>query len=189
MLVIPQNAALLLIDVQKGFDDPVWGKRNNPGAEANIAEILRLWRETHRPVVHIRHMSVEPESPLRPGQAGNEFKPEAKPVAGELIVEKTVNSAFIGTRLESTLRDSQIDTVVIVGISTDHCVSTTTRMAGNLGFNTIVVADATATFDRTTYDGRLLPADEVYAYALASLNQEFAQVIESKQLEQILAVA
>src|SRR5262245_42344582 len=97
---LPENAVLLIVDVQKGFDSPCWGERNNPDAESNIARLLNAWRQASRPVVHIRHMSVEPQSPLRPGQPGNEFKDEVAPAAGEHIEEKTVNSGFIGTTLE-----------------------------------------------------------------------------------------
>lgn len=114
------NTALLLIDVQQGLDDPRWGKRNNPGAERNIAALLTAWRRTHRPVIHVQHMSQEPDSPLRPEHPGNAFKPEAMPEPGEPVFQKTVNSAFIGTDLEAHLRARQIDTVVLVGLTTDQ---------------------------------------------------------------------
>jgi len=179
---LPDLAALILIDVQKGFDSSYWGVRNNLQAEENMRRILYAWRRTGRPVVHVRHMSVEQDSPLRPNQSGNEFKPDTAPIAGERIEEKNVNSAFIGTKLEAYLRGHSIETVVIVGLTTDHCVSTSTRMAGNLGFDTYVIGDATATFNRTGYDGRQFTADEVHQYALASLHQEFATVLSTDDL-------
>lgn len=182
MKTFPDSAALILIDVQNGFDSPYWGVRNNPQAEENMKRILATWRSSGRPVVHIRHMSVEPESPLRPNQSGNEFKPETAPIPGERIEEKQVNSAFIGTDLENYLRSHNINTVVIVGLTTDHCISTSTRMAGNLGFETYVVADATATFNRTGYDGRQFSAEDVHHYALASLHQEFANVLNTEEV-------
>lgn len=179
---LPSNTALILIDIQKGFDQPYWGQRNNPCAEKNMAKLLQAWREAKRPVIHVQHMSVEPESPLRPNQPGNEFKDEVAPLKGEHVEQKTVNSAFIGTTLEEHLRKKGIDAVVLIGLSTDHCVSTSTRMAGNLGFKCYVVADATATFDRTGYDGKIYPADEVHGCALSSLHQEFATVLNSDEL-------
>jgi nicotinamidase-related amidase len=183
MEALPENAVLVLIDVQKGFDHPThWGKRNNPHAEDNMKRLLTLWRNSSRPIVHVRHMSTETDSPLRSGQPGNEFKEDFLPYQSEYIVLKSVNSAFIGTNLESYLRERGFDTLVIAGISTDHCVSTTTRMAGNLGFTTYVVADACHTFDRTTHDGKALPADQVHAAALASLHGEFATVVESRAI-------
>lgn len=177
MIDLPANAALILIDVQKGFDIPYWGVRNNRSAEANIVRLLKTWRAASRPVIHVRHMSTESQSPLRPKQPGNDFKDEVRPEEHEHIEEKTVNSAFIGTGLERYLHSNKIETVVLVGLTTDHCVSTTTRMAANLGFHAYVVADACATFNRVGYDGANFTSEEVHACALASLHQEFANVV------------
>lgn len=184
--MLTNDTALILIDVQKGFDDPVWGPRNNPGAEANIARLLALWRASGRPIFHVRHDSVEPDSPLRPGQRGNEPKEEARPAGGEATLTKHVNSAFIGTDLERRLRERRIRTVVLVGLTTDHCVSTTARMAGNLGFDTYVVADATAAFARRGPDGRVFDPQLVHDVALASLHGEFATVVTTRELERLL---
>ena len=170
------NIALLLIDLQKGFDDPSWGSRNNPMAEERAASLLLFWRHKSWPVIHIQHCSLEPGSPLAPGQTGCEFKDEIKPLSGEKQFMKTVNSAFIGTGLEEYLQSHSIDSLVIAGLTTDHCVSTTTRMAGNLGFDVILVSDATATFDRNGHDGVHYSADEIHAIHLASLNNEFCSV-------------
>lgn len=174
--------ALLLIDVQKGFDEAYWGTRNNPALTENIGRLLTAWREHGLPVIHVKHMSTEPASPLRPNYKGNEFMDIAVPKAGEPVFEKTVNSAFIGTDLEKHLRSKQIHTLVLAGISTDHCVSTSTRMAGNLGFEVFLVADACATFNRTAHDGTELTADAVHIAALASLHNEFATVLNSNEM-------
>ena len=179
---LDRNAALLLVDVQQGFDDPSWGGRNNPDAEHNIALLLEHWRSTGRPVFHVRHDSRSPGSPLRHGTPGNDFKREATPVEGEPVYPKSVNSAFIGTSLEEDLRARGISTLLIAGLTTNHCVSTTARMAGNLGFETFVVSDATAAFDRSGLDGRLRQAEEVHAAALSDLHGEFATVILSSSL-------
>jgi nicotinamidase-related amidase len=168
--------ALLLIDVQQGMDDPRWGARNNPDAEQKIGALLAAWREAKWPVIHVQHMSQEPESPLRADAPGNALKPEAMPRDDEPVFQKTVNSAFIGTTLETYLRREGIHALVIVGITTDHCVSTTVRMAGNLGFDVVVVEDATATFERTGPDGVWYSAEQMHRVALASLHGEFAQV-------------
>jgi nicotinamidase-related amidase len=176
-----RTSALVLIDVQKGFDDPRMGSdRNNPEAERNIARLLGAWRDAGQPVVHVQHMSRFPESPLRPQQPGNEFKPEAAPQTGEPVFQKQVNSGFIGTGLEQWLRERGVSTVVLAGLTTDHCVSTTARMAANLGFTTYVVEDASATFERTGHDGRRYSADEVHRVALASLHEEFATVLRTE---------
>ncbi|MBS1240582.1 MAG: cysteine hydrolase [Gemmatimonadetes bacterium] len=170
------GAALLLIDVQQGLDDPRWGARNNPDAERRIADLLAAWRATGRPVIHVQHLSLEPDSPLREDRPGHVFKPEALPAAGEPLFRKHVNSAFIGTELEAHLRARGIRDLVVVGITTDHCVSTTVRMAGNLGFGVTVVEDATATFERRGPDGTHYSADLMHRVELASLHGEFATV-------------
>ena len=137
-------AALLVIDVQQGLDDPALGQRNNPDAEANMALLLQAWRRHGWPVIHVHHDSVEPDSPLRPGLPGNAVKPEVQPLPGETCFRKTVNSAFIGTGLEQYLREQGIASLVIVGLTTDHCVSASASMASDLGYGVTVVADATA---------------------------------------------
>jgi nicotinamidase-related amidase len=177
-----KEATLIIVDVQKGFDDPKWGKRNNLEAENNIVKILTAWRKTQRPIFHIQHLSCEPNSPLKPDAAGCEFKEIVKPLPHELVIQKQVNSAFIGTNLEAILREQGCTTLVIVGLTTNHCVSTTARMAGNLGFKTYVISDATATFERTGHDGKHYQAEEIHAISLANLHQEFATVIDTESL-------
>lgn len=179
MHTVSRHAVLLVIDVQQGFDEPSWGRRNNPEMEARIVELLSAWRASSRPVIHAKHMSADPTSPLRPGQPGNDFKAQVIPRRGESVVEKRVNSCFIGTSLEAELRRRGHDTLVIVGMMTNHCVSTTARMAGNLGFAAWVVSDATATFDRVGPDGIKYPAEQIHAIALSDLHGEFGAVVDT----------
>lgn len=181
--MITTTTALLIVDVQNGFDDDThWGARNNPDAEERIAELLRVWRESGRPVIHVQHLSRDPGSPLRPGQPGAEIKGVVRPLPGETVVQKEVNSAFIGTDLERHLRERGIDSLVVTGLTTDHCVSTTTRMAGNLGFDTYLVADATATFGKRDFNGTYFEPQVLHDTALASLHREFAEVLTVEQL-------
>jgi nicotinamidase-related amidase len=178
--------ALILVDIQKGFDNiGYWGgQRNNPNAEENAAELLRLWRKHHLPVFHIRHCSSDPGSLLNESNEGNDFKDLVKPIDTEPIIKKNVNSAFIGTDLKEQLDNVKITKLVIVGLTTDHCISTTTRMAGNLGFDTYLVSDATATFNKKGLEGQNFPAELIHATALASLNVEFATIVSTAFLKQ-----
>lgn len=176
--------ALLLIDIQKGFDDIVYwgGHRNNPEAENNAAELLNYWRKNNLPVYHIKHCSTNPDSKLAEGNIGNEFKDIVRPKDGETVIKKNVNSAFIGTELKQLLDKANIKQVVIIGLTTDHCVSSTARMAGNYGYETFVVSDATATFSKTGADGQKYSAEIMHETALASLHEEFATVISKDEL-------
>jgi len=169
---------LIVIDVQRAFDDPSWGERNNPDAERNVARAIEVWRERGAPLIHVRH---ESEGLFAPGSESAEFKPEALPRGEEPVLTKNVNSAFIGTDLEERLRADGARNVAIVGLTTDHCVSTTVRMAANLGFETWVLEDATATYARRTPDGELIPAETMHRTALASLHDEFAEVLETDE--------
>lgn len=182
MPLLTDKTALIIIDVQDGLDDPKYGKRSTPDAEANMARLLADWRANHRPIFHIQHMSVNPDSPLRPELPGNAIKRMVAPQDGEPVLHKTVNNAFVGTDLERRLREDDIQSVVIVGLTTEHCVSTTARMAGDLGFTTIVVADATAAHEHRGYDGIQYPAETVHALSLVSLQDEFATILTTDQV-------
>ena len=181
-ITINNITALILIDVQKGFDEPRWGKRNNKQAEKNMERLLNAWRKTKRPIFHVKNDSTESDSPLRPERPGNQIKDIVAPLKGEPVIIKTVNSALIGTTLQKDLQNKKINTVVIVGITTDHCVSTTARMAGNLGFKVYVVSDATTTFDRHGFNGKYYSAKEIHEMALVSLQNEFATITTTQSL-------
>ena len=187
---LPARTALIVIDVQKGLDEPYWGVRNNPEAEQNIARLLAAWRQRGWPIYYLHHQSKNPQSPLRPNYVGNAIKDIVQPQAGEPVLQKQENSAFIGTDLEARLRAGNQSTVVLTGLVTDHCVSTTARMAANLGFDTLVVADATATFDRVSpLTARHFTADEIHEAELTSLSGEFARIVATDALLSALASA
>lgn len=174
--------ALLVIDVQQGLDDPALGVRNNPEAEANIARLLSAWRQEELPIVHVQHNSVEPNSPLRPELPGHAFKEEARPLPGEKHFTKTVNSAFIGTGLQDYLEEEGITSLVIVGLTTDHCVSASTRMAADLGFTAMLIADATAAHGRVGYDGVTYSGEQIHRVNVVSLDGEFCRVLTSDEI-------
>lgn len=182
MTGLPSRIALIVIDMQLGFDDPKWGARNNPDMESRVAALIATWRGNGAPILHVHHDSLARTSPLKRGTPGNAPKPEARPSGREPVYRKSVNSAFIGTSLNRDLRAMGVDTLAFVGLTTNHCVSTSARMAGNLGFVTYVVADATAAFDRANLDGRIRPAADVHDAALSDLQDEFAQVVSSSWL-------
>lgn len=180
------NPALILVDIQKGFENIVYwgGQRNNPDAEFRASELLQIWRDNHLPIFHIQHCSSIPTSLLHETNAGNQFNELVLPVEGEVVIQKNVNSAFIGTDLQAQLDNAKITTLVIVGLTTDHCISTTTRMAGNLGYKTFLVSDATATFNKKGPGGTNYPAELIHETALASLHEEFATIVTTDFIKQ-----
>ena len=185
---VSPHPTLIVIDVQRAFDEWVAAgqRRNNPDAEARIAELLAAFRQAGAPIIHVRHDSTDPASRLHPGAPGNAVQAFARERAGEPVLVKHVNSAFIGTDLEARLRASGAGTVVICGATTNHCVETTTRMAGNLGFEAWLARDATWTFDRAGPDGDLHAAEDLHAATLANLHDEFARVVWTAEVVEAL---
>ena len=180
----PAGTALIVIDVQEAFNEIAASglQRNNPHAEQNIAHLLAAFRRVGGAIVHIRHASTEPGSPLRPDAAGHAVMPLARERDSEPVIVKSVNSAFIGTDLEHRLRSADITCVLIVGATTNHCVETTARMAGNLGFTTELVADAAWTFDRVSPTGRRYAAAELHDVTLTNLSEEFATIVTTAEV-------
>jgi nicotinamidase-related amidase len=168
------RTALVVVDVQRAFDDAgYWGRRNNADCEANVASLIGAWREARRPLVFVRHEF---------GSHDHAFKDV---VSGEpdLLVSKQVNSAFYGSPdLDAWLRENGIGSIALCGITTDHCVETTARMGANLGYDVLFVLDATHTFDRTGPDGSVMTADELARATATSLHEEFAAIVRTEQL-------
>ncbi|AZE55582.1 Amidase [Pseudomonas synxantha] len=176
------NAALVIIDMQKGMADPALGRRNNPDAELCIQQLLNAWRHAQRPVIHVRHISRSPGSVFWPGQPGCEFQGALQPLAHEHVVEKNVPDAFSATGLERWLHMRSIRQLVIVGVITNNSVEATVRSGGNLGFDVIVAADACFTFDQADLSGRLWPAEDVHALSLSNLAMDYARVFQTSEI-------
>lgn len=173
---------LIIIDMQNCMASPEAGARNNPQAETNIASLLAAWRAARAPVVHIRHISRNPGSGFAPGQPGAAFQPAFAPRPGEHVVEKNVPDAFINTGLERWLRIRGIEELVIVGVSTNISVEDSARSAGNLGFATTVVSDATFAFAKRDHAGIQRSPDEVHAMSLSNLDGEYAAIADTRSL-------
>jgi len=186
--LLNKNSALLLVDIQKAFLEKDYPGiiRNNEDAEFICGKILNKWRTLDLPVIHVRHSSTNPESKLHKSKPGFEFNDYVIPLKTEMVLTKKVNSAFIGTDLEDILFKGNINTLVIVGMTTNHCISTTVRMSGNLGFNTYLISDSTACYNTKAMNGEVIDCNTIYNATLASLQEEFATVIDSKELFEIL---
>lgn len=176
-LIDLENAALLIIDMQQAFDAPHFA-RDNPDLDRNGLALLAAWRRAGKPICHVRHDSVEPTSLLRPGEPGNAFRPGFEPQKGEHLVVKSVNSALIGTDLDVWLRRKAITTLVMIGISADRCVSTTARMASNMNYQVVIMAEGVCSLAVADREGRMIPASEVTRVHLATLADEFATIVD-----------
>jgi nicotinamidase-related amidase len=184
--MLPRNVALLLIAAQQAWDDPYWGGRNNPAAEANQAAVLQAFRTGGRCVVHVASDARDPNSPLHPGEPGNAFKPETAPLPGETVVRQSGHCAFHGTGLEQLLRGQGIDRLVLAGFTTSHCISSSARTACELGFKTVVLGDACVAFDLDDVNGTRMPAELLHSAGLAELHGEFAMVLPTAAMLQLL---
>lgn len=178
-----KNPVLLPIDMQKGFEQgSSWPASWNSRCDENGLALLAHWRANHWPIVHVRHDSTEEGSSLAPGQSGNDFKNGFGPEANELLISKSVNSAFIGTDLELQLKSLQATELIFFGITTDQCVSTSVRMGSNLGWSCVLVEDACNCFDLPGPGGKTIPAAEIHAAHIATLGFEFCRVTTTEAL-------
>ena len=183
-MIRQKRPVLLLIDIQQGFSDEAYwgGNRNNPDAEKVAGRLLERWRAFDLPRIHVRHSSTNTDSRLHESHSGFAFHTGVLPQPDELVITKQVNSAFIDTDLHERLQKMAASCIVIAGLTTDHCVSTTARMSGNLGYETYVISDAVATFDKVDFEGNRWPSETVHAVSLASLEGEFAKIIDAQTL-------
>ena len=176
------RTALIVVDVQKGFDDPSWPARNNPECEANIAALVTEWRERRQPVVFVRHDSTEPASPFRPGEPGNALRDflDGEP---DLLVAKSVNSSFEGSPdLAGWLRSERIERIAVCGVQTNMCCESTARAGADRGFDVTFVLDATHTFDIPAHDGGgTITADELARVTASNIEDEFGRVVSTEQ--------
>jgi nicotinamidase-related amidase len=176
------RAVLLPIDMQQAFDREPWPRRWNRDVDKNGLALLRHWRSAGLPIVHVRHDSVVEGSTLSPGSGGNRFRQGFEPQGAEPLVSKSVNSAFIGTDLDLRLRRLGARQIVVFGISTDMCVSTTVRTGANMGWDMVLVEDACDCFDLPDRNGGIIPAESVQAAHVATLGFEFCQVVTTRDL-------
>jgi nicotinamidase-related amidase len=186
-LELARRAVLVVIDMQQGFDDPSLPPRWNADVDRNGQRVLAAFRVSGRDVIHVRHDSVESGSVLRPGTAGNGWRPGFEPQDGEALLSKSVNAAFIGTDLDLRLRRLGAQAVVVFGFTTDQCVSTTVRVGANMGWPMVLVEDACDCFTLPDGHGGIIPAAAIQAAHVATLRAEFARVVTTNDIVQALA--
>jgi nicotinamidase-related amidase len=183
----PKRPALVAIDMQQAFDLPGRPRRWNADLDRNGHALLAGWRARGLPIIHVRNDSVDPESWFHPDHPGNALRPGFEPRPGEALVSKSVNSAFIGADLDLCLRRLGADEVVVFGMRTDMCVSSTARSGANLGWPMIVVGDACDCCDLPDPFGEgIIRAEEVHRVHLATLAEEFARLVTTDDMKAAL---
>lgn len=181
------TTALLVIDCQMEFARRTAAgiPRSNPDAESNIAQVIALFRAQGRPVVHVHHDDPNPKSGFRLGTPGGEVMPCAAPASGEALFVKNGSSAFIGTGLEDHLRRHGITRLVIIGAAVNYCVSSSLRMAANLGFAVLLPQDAVFGFGTTGPDGVAHSPQVVLSVTLGAL-ADFSKILPAADLPDVL---
>jgi nicotinamidase-related amidase len=184
--ILSANTAFLVINAQKGLSFGTSSGRSNPKAEENVLKLLKAFRGANRLIVHIRHVSPHIGSVFHTESRGIEFIDGLGPIGNEVIVDKHKSSGFVDTSLLNMLTTKAVETIVIAGFTANDCLDATARQAGDLGFESIVVGDATATFDLQGPDGKLHLAERVHALTLANLNAHVAKVITTADVLELL---
>lgn len=182
--MLSKNPALIVIDVQKGIDESdYWGgNRNNLHAEGNIRLLIDHWRANGFPILFVKHDSTNLQSPFHPTRPGNALKEFILPGDGELLVTKSTANAFINTSLQEELSQRQIRELVVVGFVTNNSVEATARMAGDLGYSTYVVSDATACFDKMGVNNVTYGAELIHLITLSNLKDEYVRIVTTQEI-------
>lgn len=177
----PKRPVLIPIDMQRAFDLPGRPRRWNSDLDRNGLALLEAWRERRLPVIHVRNDAIDSGSWFHPTHPGHAWRAGFEPGRGESLVSKSVNSAFIGTDLDLRLRRLGADAIVLFGMRTDMCVSSTARSGANIGWRVIVVADACDCCDLPDPFGPgVIQAEDAHRVHLATLGDEYAETILSK---------
>ena len=175
--------ALVVVDLQQTYEDEaVWGSRNNPGCEMNIGSLLDAWRKQEWPIVYVQTDSDRESNPFHVGTWGHALSTVLSQDP-DLLVAKTSMSAFYGEPdLHGWLREHGISSVVVCGVPINGSVALTAQMAKELGYEVLVVADATHTFDLESVDGTTIRAREVARVHMLSLQAAGCTVLYTSEL-------
>jgi nicotinamidase-related amidase len=189
MTIDLDHAVLLPIDMQQAFDASPWPRRWNDKVDSNGLALLDVWRSAGRPIIHVRHDSPSADSSLAPEKSGHAWRQGFGPQRGEALLTKSVHSAFIGTDLDLRLRRLGAKHVVVFGIATDMCVSTTIRTGANMGWDMVLVPDACDCFDLADGSGGTIPAEEVQRAHVATLAYQFCRTLSTAELTKLREAA
>lgn len=149
--------------------------------KSRVKELITQARNHHIEVIYIRHDDGIGNE-LTKGKESFEIYDEFKPNEGELIFDKTVNSAFYETGLLEYLREKKEDTIIVVGLQTDYCIDATIKCGFEHGFKMIVPAHTNSTFDNN-----YMSAKTTYQYYNELIwNGRYAQCVSFEEAIQLI---
>jgi len=181
------NTAFISVDIQ---NDYFKGGRNElfnaDLALTRAQEALALFREKGLPVVHIQCILLDEQATFfLPGTEGINIHEGMKPRSDEKVIVKHTPDSFFQTELQQHLESIQATRLVICGMMSHICIDSTVRSAHRLGYEVLLLGDACATRD-LAWNGAVIPAPTVHDAFMASLQDTFAQVIDTGSLHNMI---
>jgi DHA2 family methylenomycin A resistance protein-like MFS transporter len=180
-ILAPPSTAVLVVDVQNDFIDPT---PTAPAMLARLGAFLDSARAAGTPIIWTRafrspHMMSEAwrqhflRHPAQggicwPGTPGADYHPTCRPADGDIEIAKYHYSAFTGTNLDMVLHSHAVTTVVVTGIDTAVCVSSTARDAFDRDFHTVTLSDCSASRSEQQHSLQLEALDTCYGIVTTS---------------------
>lgn len=177
------NTALIIVDLQNDyFEGGKWQLDGTEEAAVNVEKLLRKYRSSNLPVVHIRHEFPTSDAPFfAPNTEGVKVYPSVKEQDGEPVIVKQQINSFRDTNLKETLDKLGVGSVLICGAMSHMCIDAVTRAANDFGYDCSVAHDACATLS-LEFNGVTVPANLVHAAFMASLDFAYANVTSTDEL-------
>jgi maleamate amidohydrolase len=190
-LEIKPPYGLLIVDFVNSFADPaVFGGGNIAPAIAQTVKLLAHARKQGWPVAHSRivfaddgadrnifGLKVPGMVTLKENHPHSAIVPELTPAAGELVVRKTVPSAFFGTSLAPWLTQQGVQTLLVAGSVTSGCVRASVVDAMSWGFRPLVVSDCVGDRAIGPHEANLFDMAQKYA-SVMPLNEALAATVK-----------
>jgi ureidoacrylate peracid hydrolase len=197
----PRKSCLLIIDMTSAFLSP-GAPVEIPGGRSLIPKLKRLTdvcRDKGLPIVFTTHAyrkdgcdlglhanffpEMKARDILREGTPDIEFYGELQPQKDDIVIVKRRFSAFLGTELDLTLRNKEIDTLIIGGVATNVCCETTARDARMRDYKVIFLSDGTANRGLPDMGWGEMSPEEVQRAVLTIMAFHFAQVSSVEEVK------
>lgn len=180
--VDPATTALVVIDFQNEYFSGRMPIDDGMQALLNTRRLIEFADKSKIPVYHVQHVSPAGSAVFALDGEGVKFHPQMQPRAGDVVVQKSNVSAFVGTDLDARLKKANVKTLIISGLMTHACVAGAARDAAPAGYSVVVASDASATRAITRVGGKTVSKDELHRAALAEIEDTFGDVLTTDQI-------